>query len=277
MYLSNFAFIQISFLDILDIFLVALLIYEIYRLIRGTVAINLFIGISAIYFIWKLVVALQMELLSEILGAFIGVGFIALLIVFQPEIRQFLLFFGSPAFLASMPKRIRFLFGKMNRPESALGIDKIIMAVRHLSTTNTGALIVLAKKHDLRQIIDTGDKFTSDISPSLIESLFFKNSPLHDGAVIIRENKLVAARCILPVTKSKRIDVALGLRHRAAVGITEQTDALALIVSEETGKITYIENGKMEVGITPSVLLSKLNAEFNAPKENQLCISALRG
>lgn len=262
MILSNLAFIQIGFLDILDILLVALLIYEIYRLIRGSVAINLFIGIASIYFIWKLVVALQMELLSEILGAFIGVGFIALLIVFQPEIRQFLLFFGSPAFLESMPKRVRFLFGKMNRDESPLDVDKIIMAIRHLSDTNTGALIVLSKKHDLRQVIDTGEKFTSDISADLLESLFFKNSPLHDGAVIIRENKIVAARCILPVTKSKRIDVVLGLRHRAAVGITEQTDALALIVSEETGKISYSKRGVMINHVAAHQLKTFLEKEF---------------
>jgi diadenylate cyclase len=262
MYLSSLAFIQISFLDILDILLVALLIYEIYRLIKGTVAINLFIGIAAIYFIWKLVVALQMALLSEILGAFIGVGFIALLIVFQPEIRQFLLFFGSPAFLASMPKRVRFLFGKMNRPESPLDVDKIIMAVRHLSATNTGALIVLSKKHDLRQIIVTGDKFSSEISSALIESLFFRNSPLHDGAVIIRENQIVAARCILPVSKSNRINVALGLRHRAAVGITEKTDALSLIVSEETGKISYSKRGAIIHNIAAHQLKTFLEKEF---------------
>ncbi len=262
MILSNLAFIQIGFLDILDILLVALLIYEIYRLIRGSVAINLFIGIAAVYFIWKLVVALQMELLSEILGAFIGVGFIALLIVFQPEIRQFLLFFGSPAFLESMPKRVRFLFGKINRAESPLDVDRIIMAIRHLSDSKTGALLVLSKKHDLRQIIDTGEKFTSDISSDLIESLFFKNSPLHDGAVIIRENKIVAARCILPVTKSKRIDATLGLRHRAAVGITEQTDALALIVSEETGNISYSKRGVIINHVATHQLKTFLEKEF---------------
>jgi len=260
--ISNLAFIQVNFMDILDILLVALLIYEIYRLIKGTVAINLFIGIAAIYFIWKLVVALQMALLSEILGAFIGVGFIALLIVFQPEIRQFLLFFGSPAFLAAMPKRIRFLFGKMVRPESPLDVDKIIMAVRHLSNSKTGALIVFSKKHDLRQVIDTGEKFSSDISTGLIESLFFKNSPLHDGAVIIRENKIVAARCILPVSKSMRIDAVLGLRHRAAVGITENTDALALIVSEETGTISYAKRGALINKVAAHQLKTFLEKEF---------------
>jgi len=231
-------------------------------LIKGSIAINLFVGIAVIYFIWKLVVALQMELLSEILGAFIGVGFIALLIVFQPEIRQFLLFFGSSAFLESMPKRIRFLFGKMNRVESALDVDKVIIAVKHMSDTKTGALMVFSKKHDLRQVIDTGDKFSSDISVGLLESLFFKNSPLHDGAVIIRENKIVAARCILPVTNSKRIDVVLGLRHRAAVGITEQTDALAVVISEETGKISYSKRGVIIHQVAAHQLKTFLEKEF---------------
>jgi uncharacterized protein (TIGR00159 family) len=255
-------FIQIGILDLLDILLVALLIYEVYRLIKGSVAINLFIGITIIYIIWKLVVVLRMELLSEILGAFIGIGFIALLIVFQPEIRQFLLFFGSPAFLESTPKRLRFLFGKINRIESALDVDKIIMAVRHLSDTKTGALLVFAKKHDLRQVIDTGDKFTSDISADLIENIFFKNSPLHDGALIVRENKIVAARCILPLTKNKRIDAQLGLRHRAAVGITEQTDALAIVVSEETGEISFSKKGNMINQVAAHKLRSILEEEF---------------
>lgn len=261
MLLSTLAFIQIGFLDVLDIFLVALLIYEIYRLIRGTVAINLFIGIAGIYFIWRLVVALQMILLSQILGAFIGVGFIALLIVFQPEIRQFLLFFGSPAFLETLPKRIRFLFGKMNRIESTLDVDRVVMAVKHLSDTKTGALIVLSKKHDLRQVIDTGEKFISDISSDLIETVF-KNSPLHDGALIIRDNKIVAARCILPVSKSKRIEAVLGLRHRAAVGITEQTDALALVVSEENGSISYSKRGGMIHQVAAHQLKIFLEKEF---------------
>lgn len=262
MYLPNLAFIKVTFIDVLDIFLVALLIYEIYRLIRGSIAINIFIGIASIYFIWKLVVALQMELLSEILGAFIGVGFIALIIVFQPEIRQFLLFFGSPAFLASMPKRIRFLFGKINRLESTLDVDKILIAIRHLSASKTGALLVLSKKHDLRQVIDTGEKFVSEISSGLIESLLFKNSPLHDGAIIIRDNKIVAARCILPVSKSKRIDDALGLRHRAAVGITENTDALALVVSEETGRISYSKRGVIIHNVAAHQLKIFLEKEF---------------
>lgn len=260
--LSNLAFIQIGILDLLDIFLVAVLIYEIYRLIKGTAAINLFVGIALIYFVWKLVDALQMELLSEILGAFIGVGFIALLIVFQPEIRQFLLFFGSPAFLDSLPKRIRFLFGKINKPESILDIDKIIVAVRHLSDSKTGALVVLSKKHDLRQVIDTGEKFVSDISPGLIEAIFFKNSPLHDGAMVIRDNKIVAARCILPLAKNKNIDAALGLRHRAAIGITEQSDALALVISEETGKISFSKKGVIVNHVAAHQLRTFLEKEF---------------
>ena len=143
-----------------------------------------------------------------------------------------------------------------------MDIDKIITAVRHLSDKNTGALLVLSKKHDLRQVIDTGEKFTSDISADLIESLFFKNSPLHDGAVIIRENKIVAARCILPITKSKRIDVALGLRHRAAVGITENTDALALVVSEETGEISYSKRGVIINNVAAHQLKTFLEKEF---------------
>jgi len=136
------------------------------------------------------------------------------------------------------------------------------MAMRHLSANKTGVLIVLGKKHDLRQVVDTGERFVSDISSDLIENIFFKNSPLHDGAMIIRDNKIVAARCILPVSKNKNIDAALGLRHRAAIGITEQSDAIALIVSEETGKISYSQRGEVINNIVAHELRTFLEKEF---------------
>lgn len=154
------------------------------------------------------------------------------------------------------------MFGKMNRIESTLDVDKVVIAIKHLSDAKTGALIVLSKKHDLRQVIDTGEKFNSDISSDLIETIFFKNSPLHDGALIIRDNKIVAARCILPVSKSKRIEAVLGLRHRAAVGITEQTDALALIVSEENGSISYSKRGGIIHQVAAHQLKIFLEKEF---------------
>lgn len=256
-------FIELRFLDILDIALVAVLLYMVYTLLKGTVAINIFAGIAAIYFIWRLVVALQMEMLSQILGAFIGVGFIALIIVFQPELRQFLLIFGTPKVLDILPERLQFLFKHLQREQSNLETDKIVQAFQHMSEDKTGGLVVLTHQHELLEVISTGENIQSVISSQLIENIFFKNSPLHDGAMIISDNKIQAAGCILPVSKNRNIDVSLGLRHRAAIGITEKTDAVALVVSEETGNISYCKNGVVIQHVQPHQLKNFLDKEFN--------------
>ncbi|MBN2175590.1 MAG: diadenylate cyclase CdaA, partial [Bacteroidales bacterium] len=230
-------FIEIKLLDILDILFVAFLLFELYNLLKGTVAINIFFGIVAFYLLWKLVTALEMKLLSEIFGAFISVGFIALIVVFQPEIRKFLLMLGTPGFIKK--KRRRFLFWKFDfSPEHDVDVDKVIMACRNMSENKTGALIIITNKSELEQFVATGEILDSAISEALIENIFFKNSPLHDGALIIVRNKIKAARCILPVSNSQQIPASFGLRHRAAVGITEISDAMAIVVSEENGKIS---------------------------------------
>lgn len=259
-------FIELRFLDILDIALVAVLLYMVYTLLKGTVAINIFAGIAAIYFIWRLVVALQMEMLSQILGAFIGVGFIALIIVFQPELRQFLLVFGTPKVLEILPERLQFLFKNFQTEQANLDTDKIVQACYRMSQDKTGALIVVAHKHELKEIIETGVEMQSKISGQLIENIFFKNSPLHDGAMIISDNKIQAAGSILPVSKNRNIDVSMGLRHRAAIGITENTDAVALVVSEETGQMSYCKNGLVIQNVQAHQLKNFLDKEFNQIK-----------
>ncbi len=234
-------FIHISFLDILDIILVAYLIYTLYKLIKGSIAINIFIGIVSIYLVWKLVSALQMEMLSEILGQFIGVGVIALIIVFQQEIRKFLLLLGTRNFFGN---RKRFLFWKLkSKKESLAYLNPILKAFKQMSENKTGALVVFEQFNNLDPFINSGELIQSNINEKLILNLFFKNSPLHDGALIIREKKIVAAKCILPISGSKDFPSNLGLRHRAAVGITEQTDAISIIVSEQNGNISFCENG----------------------------------
>lgn len=247
------AFIEINFLDILDILLVAFLLYELYNLLKGTVAINIFFGIVAFYLLWKLVTALEMKLLSEIFGAFISVGFIALIVVFQPEIRKFLLMLGTPGFMQK--KRKRFLFWKLDMsPEIELDIDKVLIASNNLAESRTGALIIIANKSGLETYVNTGDIIDAQVSAGLIQNIFFKNSPLHDGAMIIHQNKIRAVGCILPVSSSKTIPAMYGLRHRAAVGITEQSDAIALIISEETGQISMAKNGKLRTKIQTTQL-----------------------
>ncbi|HQN99207.1 MAG TPA: diadenylate cyclase, partial [Bacteroidales bacterium] len=220
-------FITFRWIDAIDIFLVALLLYEFYNLVKGTGAINIFIGIVAIIVLWKIVSALEMVLLSEILGAFISVGFIALIVVFQPEIRQFLLLLGNPSFIQE--RRRKFLFWRIPAAnDERLAVDVIVSACQRMGNTATGALIVIAKTNELKEYVLSGEPIDSIISVPLLETIFFKNTPLHDGAAIIINNRIKAARCILPVSSNNKIPIELGLRHRAAIGVTERTDAIAL-------------------------------------------------
>lgn len=255
-------FINIRILDIIDILLVAFLLYELYQFLKGTAAIKIFFGIIAIYLMWKVVKALQMELLSEILGAFISVGFIALIIVFQPEIRNFLLMLGTHSFFNKKNKKILFWRIKTHNGFT-LNTDPIIQACQKMAETKTGALIVLAQKNILEQFVDTGEIINAEISEPLLENIFYKNSPLHDGAVIIINNKIKAARCILPVSSNPAIPPRFGLRHRAATGVTEQSDAIAVIVSEQTGKISYCKYGKITSNVKIGALKNYLEKEFN--------------
>ena len=254
-------FIEIKFLDVVDIFLVAFLLYELYNLLKGTVAINIFFGIVAFYLLWKLVTALEMTLLSEIFGAFISVGFIALIVVFQPEIRKFLLMLGTPGFMRR--KRRRFLFWRFDltngiQPE----VDKVVIASKKMAERKTGALIILANKSELQQFVETGEELNAALSEDLIISIFQKNGPLHDGALIIRNNRIKAARCILPVSDDQNIPGVLGLRHRAAVGVTEVSDAVAIIISEETGNISYAHNGNLSLNLRPNELKHRLESDL---------------
>lgn len=251
------AFITIRFLDILDIVLVALLLYQLYRFIKGTVAFNIAIGLFSLYLFWLLVKALNMELLGTIMGQFIGVGVLALLIVFHPEIRKFLLFIGTNYNLNKVFSLDK-LFGadkvkNINKPQ----IENVVEACEALAKSKTGALIVIAGEMPLNDYINTGERINAKISAPLIRTIFFKNSPLHDGAIIIRQNKIVAAGCILPVTQQE-LDQSLGLRHRAAVGLSEHTDALCIVVSEETGKISVARKGAIIKHATREDLSSML-------------------
>ncbi len=236
-------YLNFNFLDFLDIILVAILLYSVYKLIRGTVAINIFLGIAIIYLIWKLTEALKMELLSDILGKFIGGGFIALIIVFQQEIRRFLLMLGSTNFTSkkNFLKQLNFLRSEMTE---STNVSAIIDACKDMGKSKTGALIVIKRNNSLDFVKHTGDTMNAEINKPILKSIFFKNSPLHDGAVIIEDNKIVATRVILPNAKEANIPLRFGLRHRAGIGISDKTDALVLVVSEETGEISYIKDSQ---------------------------------
>ena len=249
-------FLHIRLLDVIDIILVALLFYQIYMLIRGTVAFNIMLGVVAIYIFWWAVRALKMELLSTILGSVLGVGVIALIIVFQQEIRRFLAKPEKPVILARL-FRLRF------ETKSQVKIRSIMKAVMQFSQEKTGALIVIKRKSNMDMYAETGDILNAETSSRLLYSIFNKTSPLHDGAVIIENDKVKAARVILPVTDKPDLPPEYGLRHRAGLGISEVTDSLVIGVSEETGQISIAENGIMQKNIPALNLKEKLEANFS--------------
>lgn len=255
-------FLDLNFFDILDIVLVAVLLYYIYKLVKGTAAINIFIGIVIVYLAWKLTQLLRMELLSNVLGEFIGVGMFALIVVFQQEIRKFLLMVGSTNFgnRRSILRQLKFLKDDF---ETLTDIAIIVKACEKLGSTKTGALIVIKRNTSLDFVKTTGDEMNLEVNQPIIESIFYKNSPLHDGAMVIEDNKITATRSILPVSNDRNIPLRFGLRHRAAVGITEKTDALAIVVSEETGQISYLKNGAFEMFESTDDLIEKIKRDLS--------------
>ena len=227
-------FIPFTFIDFIDIFFVALIMFGLYRMTRGTNAPYIVSGIIVIYIVWVVVRALNMELLSSILGQIVSVGVLAIIIVFQPELRHFLQMIGMRR------KGFNFINRIFNTHDfTGPNLTPIISACTDMSESKTGALIVLAQESDLRDIIDGGIRLDAQLSQPLLENIFFKNAPLHDGAAVVMNNCIVAAKCILPVTQSN-VPKSYGTRHRAAIGITETSDAIVVVVSEETGGIGRI-------------------------------------
>lgn len=241
-----FDFVNFQLIDIIDIILVGLLVFQIYKLIRGTAAINIFLGIIIIYVAWIIVKALGMNLLSAIIGQVLGVGVIALIVLFQQEIRRFLLHLGS-RYLNGRKGRFfaHNFFGRKNTDIPLETLEELTQACRKLSETSTGALIVLAHTSSLEFVIETGDVIDANIKRRLIENIFFKNTPLHDGAMVIANNRIIAARCTLPISENPNIPPQLGMRHRAAAGVSEATDASVIVVSEETGNISLVTDGEI--------------------------------
>lgn len=255
-------FVPFTFIDFIDIILVAAIMFWIYRATRGTNAPYIISGIIMIYLMWVVVRTLNMELLSNILGQFVSVGVIALIIVFQPEIRRFLQMIGM------RQKRFNFIARIFNRNDntSVTIIAPIVQACREMSAHKTGALIVIGRQSDLRLITEGGIAIDAKISTPLLENIFFKNAPLHDGAVVIEGDRIVAAKCILPVTQSD-VPKSYGTRHRAAIGMSEISDAIILVVSEETGGISIAHGGTIHRDIAPDQLTNLLQRHFGANRQ----------
>ena len=258
MILAIFGFLQLSLADILDILLLALMIFIVFRWIRGTSAMSIFVAIISLYVIRVIVSAFNMRLMTNIMETVLDVGVIAVIVIFQPEIRKFLMRLGSRYMNSARGRAILDkILGKDRQSSGVSGseaVNDISEACRRMSEDKTGALIVIAHKASLEDVINTGDKVDAAIHRRLIMNLFFKNSPLHDGALIISGGRIAAARCTLPITERKNIPAYFGMRHKAAIGITEETDADAITVSEETGKISFVKAGV----VTPITNINEL-------------------
>lgn len=239
--LFRIGFLEVSIVNIIDITLVSILLYQVYKLMKGSVAIRIFLGFLSIYLIYLFVRAARMELLTMILGQFMGVGVIAAIILFAPEIRKFLMLIGRSSIFSNENILQELLFWRKKETE-AFNITPIMEATKSLAATNTGALVVISGNSELKFYAESGDLIDAVISKRLLISIFNKYSPLHDGAVIIHNGKIKAARCILPVTE-RDVPAQFGLRHRAAIGMSEATEALVLVVSEETGQVSLSKNG----------------------------------
>lgn len=252
-------FLDYGIKDLIDILLVAYLLYQTYRLMKDSGSINIFIGILVFIGCWLIVSqVLEMRLLGSIFDKLVSVGVLALIILFQDEIRKFLVTLGSHKRLGSF---FRFLTKTKQKKVEKADIMPIVMACMSMSKGKIGALIVIEKDMPLNEIIHTGEKIHADINQRLIESIFFKNSPLHDGAMVISHMHIEAAGCILPVSHDLNIPKELGLRHRAALGVSQETDALAIIVSEETGSISVANKGQFHLHLTPEELERILTKE----------------
>lgn len=268
MHLSLVYFISFGINDAIDILLVAVILYLSYNLVKGTSAINIFIGLALIYMAYIIIKAFDLKLLSSILGKFVNVGVIAIMIVFQQEIRKFLLYIGSNDFLRNRSWRsiLKLNFSQKEDQSIALDIESLAVACYNMSAAKTGALIIVARRSSLKFFISTGDLLDAGLNSKMLENIFYKNSPLHDGAVIVEDNRIVAARCVLPVTEKENFPSNYGMRHRAAVGITENTDALAITVSEQTGEVSLTIGGEINPGLSKEkfiYLMEKNTSQLN--------------
>ncbi|MGY5352659.1 diadenylate cyclase CdaA [Wenyingzhuangia sp. IMCC45533] len=251
-----FEFLEFSFIDVLDILLVAFLLYNVYKLLKGTVAINIFIGIAIVFLIYKVTEALNMEMFSSLLGNLISGGAIALIIIFHPEMRKFLLMLGSANLKTkrNFIKQLKFLKAEISID---LDVETIIQVCEKFKDSRTGALIVIERNSNLEFLRERGDTMNIEVNAPILESIFYKNSPLHDGAIIIKGNYIVATRVVLPLS-DKSLPSRFGLRHRAAVGVSEKTDAICIAVSEETGEISFVVDGAFELYSSSNELIEKV-------------------
>ncbi len=251
-------FVPIRWLDLVDIAVTAVLVYQGYRLIRGTIAVQVAVALLGLYLLNVVVDAAGLTTLGTLFGA-VGSQFVlAVLILFAPEIRQALFLLGRNPIVRRL----------VTQPPRQKITDEVVAALEEMSRDRVGSLVAFARSTGLRNYIESGTQIHADVERDLLTSIFFPNSPLHDGAVIVQGQKIEAARCILPVSDARGLDPHLGLRHRAAVGLTERTDAFVIVTSEETGKISVAENGRLDVGLSISEVEGRLLDAFSPDRRD---------
>ncbi|MCE7991276.1 MAG: TIGR00159 family protein [Roseivirga sp.] len=258
-YAFKIGFLDVRWIDIIDILLVSVLLYQVYKLLKGSVAVRVLLGFLSLYLIYLIVRAAQMDMLAGILGQFMGVGVIAAIVIFSQEIRKFLLILGKTTFRQDGILQSIMIWKKKELKEST-NISPVIEAAKTLSASNTGALMVFSRTSELKFYADSGDLIDAYISKRLLVSIFNKYSPLHDGAIIINQGKIKAARCILPVSERENLPAQYGMRHRAALGMSEATDTLTLIISEETGQMSLARNGKIDTNLAAPEIRKRINS-----------------
>ncbi|GAB1447589.1 MAG: diadenylate cyclase CdaA [Bacteroidetes bacterium] len=265
MELFELADFKFSLINLIDILLVVLLSFQLFKLLKGSLAFNILIGILTIYVFWLLVSYFEMPLLAGILSEFTKVGILAVLIVFQQEIRKFLLIIGNSSFLGENKSWWNIFPWKWKIAETfETPFEDILDACEELAESKTGAIIVFPRTSEMKFIGTSGELLDAKITRRLLVAIFNKTSPLHDGAVIVAKGRLKAANCVLPLSENPMIQNKYGLRHLSAVGITEQSDALVIVISEERGTISFAEEGKIVEGLTRAELLNKLNRYFGS-------------
>lgn len=257
---------DIGISDFFDVLLTAFLFYWIFKILKQSGAVSVFIGIMTFVFVWFLVSRIfDMKLLGSIFNGIVNVGAFAMVVLFQDEIKRFFSRIGSRRNWGLLNYFKKFFNASaVEDGNTDYDIIQIVLACRNLARTVTGGLIVITRENDLEIFAQTGEDIDANIRSRLIENIFFTNSPLHDGALIINKRRLRAAACILPVSNNQSIPKYLGLRHRSALGISEQSDAIAIIVSEETGKISWAINGELKINVKPEELEHFLSKELKS-------------
>lgn len=261
MILMDLSFLDVTLWDVFDVLIVGFLLFQVYRLLRGTVAIYILVGVVMLYVVWWLVRSLNMDLLSAILTQFVSVGVLLLAIIFQPELRKFLLYLGESAVKNKRFKQLQEWLPKISNVELTSGpvTDEVVRALQHMRSRSEGALIVLSNGDLPENAHHSGIELDSRVHAEIIESIFWKNSTLHDGAMFIENNRISRARCVLPLSQRKNLPGAVGLRHRAGIGLSEVAPVLVIVLSEETGELSVIKNGQIKRKIELKSIAGHIN------------------